>query len=135
MYGTFDTTAVIQYADDTLINSLGLADNTTYYYYIFATNDICSGGPEYLQNNPLTASITTQSISNNYYATIGSETCEDLKDALYDLIDGHTSVSYGSLWTHYQTTDDHLNDAGNEVIVWDMYSDDPDGPENEFTFG
>lgn len=72
--------------------------------------------------------------SLNYYASIGSETCEALKTALYNLIDGHTSVSYGSLWTHYQSTDDHLNDAGTDVIVWDMYSDNPSGMENEFTF-
>ena len=71
---------------------------------------------------------------NNYYASIGSETCEVLKTSLFNLIDNHTVVSYGSLWTHYQVTDDHLNDSGNEVIVWDMYSDNPDGMENEFSF-
>ena len=69
-----------------------------------------------------------------YYASIGSETCGALKTALYNLIKGHTSISYGSLWTHYKTTDDHLNDAGNKTIVWDMYSDNPTGSENEFTF-
>ena len=126
---------VIQYNNNTTINSLGLTENTTYYYFLFASNDNCSGGPDYLAVNPLSGSATTlQNGNSNYYASIGSETCENLKTALFNLIDGHTSVSYGSLWTHYQTTDDHLNDAGNEVIVWDMYSDNPSGAENEFTF-
>ena len=126
---------VLQYSNSTSINSLGLIENTTYYYFIFASNDICSGGPDYLSTNPLTGSATTEQNGNsNYYANIGNETCENLKTALHNLIKDHTSVSYNSLWTHYQTTDDHLNDSGNEVIVWDMYSDNPNGSENEFTF-
>ena len=72
--------------------------------------------------------------NTNYYNSIGNETCETLKTALYNLIKGHTVVDYGDLWTHYQTTDDHLNDAGTQTIVWDMYSDNPSGSENEFTF-
>ncbi len=128
------TGEVLQFSNSTSINALALASNTTYYYSIFAANDNCSGGPDYLSTNPLTGSAATTSGGSNYYDGIGSETCADLKTALYNLIDGHTSVSYNSLWTHYQTTDDHLNDAGTEVIVWDMYSDNPNGPENEFTF-
>jgi len=126
---------VIQYESGTSINSLGLTENTSYYYYIFAGNDNCSGGPDYLSVNPLNGSTTTSSNGNsNYYSGIGNETCENLKTALHNLINNHTSVSYNSLWTHYQTTDDHLNDSGSEIIVWDMYSDNPAGTENEFTF-
>jgi len=73
-------------------------------------------------------------ITTDYYDGIGSETCEELKTALHDLIDDHTAVTYSSLWTYFQTTDNHLNDSGTEVIVWDMYSDNPAGSENEFTF-
>ena len=126
---------VLQFSNSTSINSLALASNTTYYYYIFAANDNCSNGPNYLSTNPLTGSVTTApNGGSNYYDGIGNETCDALKTALFNLIDGHTTVSYNSLWTHYQTTDDHLNDAGTEVIVWDMYSDNPSGSENEFTF-
>ena len=78
--------------------------------------------------------IKQQETATTYYDNIGSETCQELKTALYNLINNHTSVSYSSLWTHYQSTDDHLNDSGTEVIVWDMYSDNPSGMENEFTF-
>jgi len=52
------------------------------------------------------------------------------KQALHNIIDNHTSVSYGSLHTHYQTTDKKPNGK-----VWDMYSDVPGGtPPYEFTF-
>lgn len=53
-----------------------------------------------------------------------------LQTALHDIIDGHTVLSYSSLWTHVQTTDDKSNGK-----VWDMYSDVPGGtPPYEFTF-
>ncbi len=129
------TGEVLQFSNTTNINSLGLTENTTYYYFVFAANDDCSGGPDYLATNPLMGTaMTMPNGGSNYYSSIGNETCGPLKTALFNLIDGHTSVSYNSLWTHYQTTDDHLNDAGTEVIVWDMYSDNPTGFENEFTF-
>ncbi|NQT97487.1 MAG: endonuclease [Candidatus Marinimicrobia bacterium] len=53
-----------------------------------------------------------------------------LQQALHDIIDNHTSVSYTSLWTHFQSTDRKSNGK-----VWDMYSDVPGGtPPYEFTF-
>ncbi len=125
---------VLQFSNSTSINSLGLVSNTTYYYFIYASNDNCSGGPDYRTLNPLTGSATTSSGGTNYYDGIESEICADLKTALHNLINGHTEVSYASLWTHYQTTDDRLNDSGTATIVWDMYSDNPGGSENEFTF-
>ncbi len=131
----FGNGEVLQFSNSTSINALSLTSNTLYYFYVFAANDNCSGGPDYLSSSPLTGSVSTQQGGNsNYYAGIGNETCATLKTNLHNLIDNHTSVSYGSLWTHYQTTDDHINDNGNEVIVWDMYSDNPIGSENEFTF-
>ncbi len=126
---------VIQKSSSTTFNATGLDENTSYYYFVFSCNTFCNGGPIYRKLDPLTDFIETlESSFTDYYAPIGSETCEELKTALHNLIKDHTVVSYGSLWTHYQTTDDHLNDAGNEVIVWDMYSDNPVGAENEFTF-
>ena len=53
-----------------------------------------------------------------------------LQSALHNIIKGHTSVSYSSLHTYYQTTDKKPNGK-----VWDMYSDIPGGtPPYEFTF-
>jgi endonuclease I len=53
-----------------------------------------------------------------------------LQQALHDIIDNHTVVTYASLWTYFQTTDKKTDGA-----VWDMYSDNPSGtPSYTFTF-
>ncbi len=70
-------------------------------------------------------------IPSGYYQ--GTENLEGtaLRAALHEIIDNHTSVSYTSLWTHFQQTDKKANGK-----VWDMYSDVPGGtPPYEFTFG
>jgi len=126
---------VVQSSSDLDFTISGLSPNTTYYFFVFALNDNCSGGPIYNTNGPLTGSTTTLEDGNSdYYSIVTSQTCYELKTVLNSLIQGHTSQSYGALWTIYQTTDDRLNDSGNETIVWDMYSDNPNGSENEFTF-
>ena len=126
---------VLDYGNAGTYTASGLSESTTYYFFVFSAADNCTGAPNYLNSNPLTGAKSTTSDPNaNYYANIGNQCGGDLKTALYNLINAHTMVSYSSLWTHYQQTDDHLNDTGNEMIVWDMYSDNPTGSENEFTF-
>ena len=67
----------------------------------------------------------------NYYNTATGKIGTDLQQALHDIIDNHTSVSYDQLWTSFKTTDKKSNGK-----VWDMYSDIPGGtPPYEFTFG
>lgn len=69
-------------------------------------------------------------IPNGYYDAAAGLYGTALKQALHDIIDNHTSVTYQSLWTHFQTTDKKTNGK-----VWDMYSDIPGGtPAYEFTF-
>ncbi|NQV41606.1 MAG: endonuclease [Candidatus Marinimicrobia bacterium] len=69
-------------------------------------------------------------IPDGYYNDASGLTGTTLQQALHDIIDDHTVVSYGSLWTHYQTTDVKPNGK-----VWDMYSHIPDGDQPyEFTF-
>ena len=69
-------------------------------------------------------------IPDGYYNNASGLLGTPLQEALHDIIDDHTVVSYSSLWTHYQTTDVKPNGK-----VWDMYSDIPDGtPPYEFTF-
>ena len=80
----------------------------------------------------LSLSITSlwAQIPDGYYNNASGLTGTALQQALHDIIDDHTVVSYSSLWTHYQTTDAKPNGK-----VWDMYSDIPDGtPPYEFTF-
>jgi hypothetical protein len=46
----------------------GLSSLTTYYFYVFALNKLCSGGTKYLTANPLQGNATTSNDPvNNYY--------------------------------------------------------------------
>jgi endonuclease I len=58
----------------------------------------------------------------NYYNSANGLTGNQLKVALHDIIKGHTSISYSQLWTAFWTTDNKGNG-----VVWDMYSDRPNG--------
>lgn len=65
-----------------------------------------------------------------YYDSAEGLEGEELRSELRDIIDGHDSQSYGSLWTHMQDTDKKANGK-----VWDMYSTRDDGSSDyEFTF-
>lgn len=69
-------------------------------------------------------------IPANYYNSANGLSGTPLRAALHDIIDNHSSKSYSSLLTYYQTTDKKSNGK-----VWDMYSDNPGGtPPYEFTF-
>lgn len=68
--------------------------------------------------------FTFSQIPAGYYSTATGKTGAELKTALYNIIKGHTSISYDGLWTAFQTTDKRANGK-----VWDMYSN------IEFTFG
>jgi len=57
-----------------------------------------------------------------YYTNADSKSGAELKTALYNIIKGHTTVSYDGLYSVYPTSD---NLPGN--IVWDMYSVKADG--------
>ncbi|OHD54861.1 MAG: hypothetical protein A2Y33_15915 [Spirochaetes bacterium GWF1_51_8] len=85
---------------------------------------------QYSPQKSVTFSVYTNTGTGHpYYNGInpGSPT---LKQDLNDLIDGHSSQSYDSLWTHFQSTDKKVNGK-----VWDMYSDIPGGtPPYEYTF-
>lgn len=78
--------------------------------------------------------LATKSISQippGYYNSAIGLTGLPLKTALHNIIKNHTVVSYSSLLTYFQTTDDKPNGK-----VWDMYSDVPGGtPPYEYSFG
>ena len=54
----------------------------------------------------------------NYYNSANGKTGEELKAALHDIIDDHTTISYNQIWSAFWTTDNKGNN-----VVWDMYSD------------
>lgn len=69
-------------------------------------------------------------IPPGYYNSAMGLTGAPLENALHNIIKNHNSVSYSSLWTYFQTTDQKTNGK-----VWDIYSDVPSGtPPYEFTF-
>jgi len=70
-------------------------------------------------------------IPAGYYDNAEGLSGDPLRDALEMIIDGHSSQSYGSLWTHMQSTDRKANGK-----VWDMYSTPEQGeqPAYEYTF-
>ncbi|MDR1591503.1 MAG: endonuclease [Prevotellaceae bacterium] len=52
-----------------------------------------------------------------YYASAEGYASSSLRTKLYDIIKGHTVISYDGLWTLYATTDKTADDK-----IWDMYS-------------
>ncbi len=58
----------------------------------------------------------------NYYNSANGLTGTPLKVALHNIIKNHTSISYGNLWDAFCSTDNKGNG-----VVWDMYSDRPNG--------
>ena len=69
----------------------------------------------------LALSVAAQAPSN-YYNSANGLTGNSLKVALHNIIKGHTSISYGQIWNAFWSTDNKGNG-----IVWDMYSDRPNG--------
>jgi endonuclease I len=70
-------------------------------------------------------------IPSGYYNAASGLHGEPLQQALHNIIDNHTSVSYSSLWNYFEQTDKKSNGK-----VWDMYSDIPGGtPPYQYTFG
>ncbi len=61
-------------------------------------------------------------IPSAYYDDANGKEGYELKTALYEIIRQHTVLDYGELYTAYTTTDTKANN-----IVWDMYSDVPNG--------
>jgi endonuclease I len=58
-------------------------------------------------------------IPTGYYSSLDGKSGEALKDAISELAQRHTTLSYGSLWIYFAETDCQADDASK---VWDMYS-------------
>lgn len=56
-------------------------------------------------------------IPAGYYAAADGKKGRELQKALSSIIDGHQTVSYSSLWTHFGVTD-----SWNDTLIWDIYS-------------
>ncbi|MFN8252277.1 MAG: cadherin-like beta sandwich domain-containing protein [Ferruginibacter sp.] len=59
---------VVANSSNTSFVATGLTPGTTYYFFVFAANKICSGGTKYAAGAPLSGNIaTTNTAVNNYY--------------------------------------------------------------------
>ncbi|MEC5156961.1 GEVED domain-containing protein [Chryseobacterium sp. MP_3.2] len=48
---------VVDNDGNTTFSATGLTPNTTYYFYIYSFNLVCTGGPLYLESSPLTGNV------------------------------------------------------------------------------
>lgn len=77
-------------------------------------------------------------LNSDYYSRIQSSIksgnrCGDLKTDLTELIQDHQVIPYTDrtfdIWDSHFTTDLRQNDAGDKLIIWDMYGDNPNGTD------
>lgn len=72
-------------------------------------------------------------IPGGYYDSAQGLYETQLQQALHNIIDNHESLSYDNLWDAFYDTDPRPE---NSNLVYDMYSDNPNGPEPyTYTFG
>lgn len=73
----------------------------------------------------------TKADPGNYYNGLDTnQTCANFKTALFHLISSnYTQITYNDVKSAYAHTDMHKSDDGLRDIIWDMYSDNPAGPE------
>lgn len=129
------------YGSGTSFSAGGLTAGTTYYVFIFAVADGCTGEPAYnttsLSGNATT--LTGTGIPPGYYDPAAGLTCAPLKTALFNIIRPTTAnppPTYDGICSVYTTTDLRRSDDGLRDIIWDMYSDNPTGPDPyEFEYG
>ncbi|MBL7702712.1 MAG: endonuclease [Ferruginibacter sp.] len=137
---SFGGGTIINYTSSTSFTASGLTVSTPYYIFVFSVNAECSGEPFY-NTISLDGSATTTNdpsgIPAGYYDAAVGLTCGPLKTALFNIISAnYNELTYGEVWTAYETTDMHRNDANTADIIWDMYSDNPAGAEPyTYTYG
>jgi endonuclease I len=68
------------------------------------------------------AMVAVAQAPSNYYNSANGLQGQQLKVALHNIIKGHTTISYSQIWNAFWSTDNKGNG-----VVWDMYSDRPNG--------
>ncbi len=131
---SFGGGSVVKFSGTNYFTATGLSGNTTYYFFIFSANNYCTGTPPLYNTIPATAFTQTTAISGipaGYYDGTDGLTCGALKTKLRDIIStGYVQLTYTpGIWQAFQYTDIHRNDDNTADIIWDMYSDNPSGPE------
>ena len=131
---TFGGGKIVSFSSNNTFVATGLLAATQYYIFVFAANADCTGAPFYStssSNTSITTTNSSQGIPPGYYDAAAGLTCQPLKTAVRDIIStGFNSLGYTpGIWNIYLYSDMHRNDANTADILWDMYSDNPTGPE------
>jgi endonuclease I len=130
---SFGGGTVVSFTSATSFTATGLTANSSYYLFVFAASVECSGEPFYNPSSVSANISTTNStgIPAGYYDAATGLSCQNLKTALRDIVStGYVQLNYTpGVWTAYQYTDIRRNDANTANIIWDIYSDNPTGPE------
>ncbi len=131
---------VVSYGTSTSFTASSLAASTTYYFFVFSARTGCTGAPVY--STAATGSTATTSTGGGgggaYYDAAAGLSCQPLKTALKNIIStGFTTLSYTpGIWNIYRYSDIRRNDANTADVMWDMYSDNPNGTDPyTFTYG
>lgn len=137
---SFGGGTIINYTTTTSFTATGLTVSTPYYIFVFSVSAECSGEPFYNTTSLDGTAVTTNDPSGipaGYYNAAAGLSCSPLKTALFNIISAnYNPLTYAQVWTAYQTTDMHRNDANTADIIWDMYSDNPTGAEPyTYTYG
>ena len=126
---------VVSYGSATSFNATGLTVSTQYYFYVFAANDVCTGSPVYsviYVDGSATTTNNTNGIPPGYYNNVTNQTCSTLKTVLYNIIRPTTAnpnPTYDGICNIYPSTDFKVSDFSSNNVIWDMYSDNPTGPD------
>jgi endonuclease I len=76
----------------------------------------------------------TTNLPANYYNSAAGLNCGTLKTALFNIISANNNtLLYDDVLTAHPRTDKKRNDANSANVVWDMFSDNPNGPD-PYTF-
>ncbi len=132
---TLGNGTIVSYNSSTSFSASGLTPASLYYFFIFAANEACTGAPFY----SLTSLDGSQTTTNNatgippgYYAAVNTQTCAPLKTVLFDIVKptvSNPAPTYDGICTMYPTTDFKVSDFSSNNVIWDMYSDNPTGPD------
>ncbi len=132
---------IVSYQTGNTFTVTGLMPATTYYLFVFAANNQCTGEPFY-NTTALSGTVQTTNTPNGippgYYDAAAGLTCQPMKTALKNIItNGANTLTYTpGLWNLYLYSDMRRNDNNTADIIWDMYSDNPSGPEPyTYTYG
>ncbi len=100
-----------------------LTASTTYYFFVFAKNSICTGGTKYLTINPLTGNATTTAIAafNYYFGNLHAHTV--YSDGGKDNSSTNPAAAYefakNSLCMDYLGISEHNHaEAGMNIANW-----------------